>query len=240
MADPAKTARLILRHSPTPPKLAFVLGSGFNQALTELENAVSIPYAKLVGFPRPSVPGHAGTLTYGTLHNVPILVLRGRSHYYEGHSMETITFPVRVLKACGIEDCILTNAAGSLRTKMKPGDFMIVSDHINFMGANPLRGCPPQEGFVDLTSVYDASLRRLLGRSARQRKLKVHSGTYLAVSGPSFETPAEIKAFARWGADAVGMSTVPEAIVARQCGQFRSGRQRLLRKPDLGWRRSEQ
>jgi purine-nucleoside phosphorylase len=132
--------------------------------------------------------------------------------------MDEVTFPIRVLAAFGIQAVVLTNAAGAINSRYRPGDFMIVTDHLNFMGQNPLRGAPVATGFVDLSETYDSRLNRLFRKAARQAGLRLRSGIYVAVSGPSYETPAEIKAFARLGADAVGMSTVPEAIVAKQCG----------------------
>jgi purine-nucleoside phosphorylase len=149
-----------------------------------------------------------------------VLVLSGRAHFYEGHPMERVTFAVRALAAFGIRDLLLTNAAGGINREFHAGDFMVLTDHINLMGANPLRG-PAVAGvprFVDLTQVYDPRLSALLFRAGKRCNLKLRRGVYLAVSGPSYETPAEIRAFARLGADAVGMSTVPEAMVARQCG----------------------
>ena len=167
-----------------------------------------VSYAKIPGFPKPGVSGHAGELYFGHLGKTPVLVLSGRAHFYEGHSMERVTFAVRALAAFGIRDLLLTNAAGGINKKFRAGDFMVLTDHINFMGANPLRGGPH---FVDLTQVYDARLSALLFRAGKSCHLKLQRGVYLAVSGPSYETPAEIRAFARLGADAVGMSTVPEA-----------------------------
>lgn len=200
------------------PTLAIVLGSGFHHVLTELRVEKKIPYAKIPGFPKPTVSGHAGELFFGTLGGTPVMVLSGRAHYYEGHSMERVTFAVRALAAFGIKDLLLTNAAGGL--KFRAGDFMMLTDHINLMGANPLRGAaiPGLPRFVDLTQTYDPGLSGLLRAAANECKVRLRTGVYLAVSGPSYETPAEIRAFARLGADAVGMSTVPEAIVARQCG----------------------
>jgi purine-nucleoside phosphorylase len=200
--------------------LGIVLGTGFEMALAHLKVAQKISYSRLPGFLSPTVPGHAGELYFGHFGETPAVVLSGRAHYYEGHTMEQVTFPVRTLAAFGIRDLLLTNAAGGINPRFQPGDFVAVSDHINFMGVNPLRG-PNISGlmrFVDLTDVYDAALRRRLAVAARACKIKPHTGVYLAVSGPSYETPAEIRAFARLGADLVGMSTVPEAIVARQCG----------------------
>jgi purine-nucleoside phosphorylase len=197
-----------------------VLGSGFNHVLRKLDVDAEIPYAKLPGFPKPGVAGHDGKLVIGHLGGTPVLVLSGRAHFYEGHSMERVTFAVRVLAAFGIQDLLLTNAAGSINRRFRPGDFMVLTDHINWMGVNPLRGeaSPGLPRFVDLTRAYDERLNWLLRKAAQACELRLHSGVYLAVSGPSYETPAEIRAFARLGADAVGMSTVPEAIVARQCG----------------------
>ncbi|MBC8094575.1 MAG: purine-nucleoside phosphorylase, partial [Akkermansiaceae bacterium] len=202
------------------PTLALILGSGFHESLSGFEVDCRIAYAELPGFPRTGVDGHAGELLIGHLAGTPVLVLSGRAHFYEGHTMDEVTFAVRVLAAFGIRDLLLTNAAGGINRSFRPGDFMVVTDHINFMGANPLRGknIPGLSRFVDLTQTYDAGLSTLLQRAARKAGMKLRSGVYLAVSGPSYETPAEIRAFARWGADAVGMSTVPEAIVARQCG----------------------
>jgi purine-nucleoside phosphorylase len=200
--------------------LAFVLGSGFGHAAEGMQIDAEIPYSQIPGFPRTKVGGHQGRVLLGRFGKVPVCVLSGRAHYYEGHSMESVTFPIRVLAGFGVRDVVLTNAAGGINRRFRPGDFMCLKDHINLMGANPLRGplAPGCERFVDLTRAYDVRLTGLLRRAARRVQLKLHSGVYLAVSGPSYETPAEIRAFARLGADAVGMSTVPEVIVARQCG----------------------
>jgi purine-nucleoside phosphorylase len=213
-------AKQLQKFSRLRPTLAIVLGSGFHHVLTALRVEKKVPYAKIPGFPKPTVSGHAGELFFGTLGGTPVLVLSGRAHYYEGHPMERVTFAVRALAAFGIRDLLLTNAAGGLNKNFRAGDFMMLTDHINLMGANPLRGgaIAGLPRFVDLTETYDAGLGRLLRSAANECKLRLQSGVYLAVSGPSYETPAEIRAFARLGADAVGMSTVPEAIVARQCG----------------------
>ncbi len=202
------------------PTLAIVLGSGFGETLPGLRVALEISYAKLPGFPKTSVAGHAGKLRFGLLGATPLLTLSGRAHYYEGHSMETVTFPVRVMAELGIQDVLLTNAAGGINKRYRPGDFMLLKDHLNFMGINPLRGEPPEERerFVDLSHVYDGRLNRMLKTSAKKVKLRLHEGVYVAVAGPSYETPAEIRAFGQLGADAIGMSTVPEAIVAKQHG----------------------
>jgi purine-nucleoside phosphorylase len=216
----SKTAAARLKKiSPLRPTLAIVLGSGFHHALTELRGK-KISYAKIPGFPKPTVSGHAGELYFGHFGQTPVMVLSGRAHFYEGHDMERVTFATRTLAAFGITDLLLTNAAGGLNKNFRAGDFMVLTDHINFMGTNPLRGAaiPGLPRFVDLTETYDKKLRELLFKAGKNCNLKLQRGVYLAVSGPSYETPAEIRAFAKLGADAVGMSTVPEAVVARQCG----------------------
>lgn len=218
--DPRAAAAFIRAHAPTIPALAVVLGSGFQHAVAQIKVESRIPFARIPGFPQTSVHGHAGELIVGRCGNAPVLVLCGRVHYYEGHSLAAVTLTIRVLAELGVRDVLLTNAAGGIARTLRPGDFMVLTDHINWMGANPLRGPlkPGQARFVDLTAVYDAGLRAQLHRAAREAKIRRREGVYLAVSGPSYETPAEVEAFARLGADAVGMSTVPEAIVARQCG----------------------
>jgi len=219
-ANPETAAARLKKVSPLRPTLAIVLGSGFHHVLAELRVDKKISYAKIPGFPKPTVSGHAGELIFGHLGKTPVLVLSGRAHFYEGHPMERVTFAVRALAAFGIRDLLLTNATGGINKKFRAGDFMVLTDHINFMGTNPLRGpeMPGLNRFVDLTDTYDMGLSRLLFKAGKNCNLKLRRGVYLAVSGPSYETPAEIRAFARLGADAVGMSTVPEAIAARQCG----------------------
>jgi purine-nucleoside phosphorylase len=220
LPNPKTAAARLKKVSPLRPMLAIVLGSGFHHVLNELRVDKKISYDKIPGFPKPTVSGHAGELYFGHLGKTPVLVLSGRAHFYEGHSMERVTFVVRALAAFGIRDLLLTNAAGGINKKFRAGDFMVLTDHINFMGANPLRGeaVPSLPRFVDLTEAYDEKLRELLFRAGKIAGLKLQRGVYLAVSGPSYETPAEIRAFAKLGADAVGMSTVPETIAARQCG----------------------
>jgi purine-nucleoside phosphorylase len=220
MSTPQIAAAKLEKTSPLRPKLAVVLGSGFHHVLTELRVAKKIAYAEIPGFPKPTVAGHAGELYFGHLGKTPVLVLSGRAHFYEGHEMERVTFATRTLAAFGITDLLLTNAAGGINRKFRAGDFMVLTDHINLMGTNPLRGPNPKglPRFVDLTEVYDKKLRKVLFAAGKISKQKLRQGVYLAVSGPSYETPAEIRALAALGADAVGMSTVPEAIVARQCG----------------------
>ena len=223
LLNPQSAVAQLKKLSPLRPTLAIVLGSGFHHALTELRVAKKLPYGKIPGFPKPTVGGHAGELYFGHFGQTPVLVLSGRAHFYEGHDMERVMFPTRTLAAFGITDLLLTNAAGGINKNFRVGDFMVLTDHINFMGVNPLR--PPRgghrenvPGFVDLTETYDKRLRALLFQAGKIDRLKLQQGTYIAVTGPSYETPAEIRAFAALGADAVGMSTVPEAVAARQCG----------------------
>lgn len=218
--DPRSVAAQLLAASALKPKLSLVLGSGFAHVAEAIEVSAEVPFARLPGFVEPSVPGHTGRVLIGRLGRVSVVALCGRVHFYEGHPMSVLTFPVRVLAALGIQALVLTNAAGGIARRLRPGDFMRVTDHINLMGVNPLSG-PAGTGrprFVDLTQAYDPALNRLLTVAARRARVRLQSGVYAAVSGPSYETPAEIRALARLGADAVGMSTVPEVIVARQCG----------------------
>ena len=210
--------RRLARRAGVAPKIAIVLGSGFKSLGESVDKTFSVPYSRLPGFAKPSVPGHEGTLICGQLAGVPIWVLSGRAHFYEGHSMDTITRPIRVLAAAGVTTLLLTNAAGGIRKGLSAGHFMRITDHINLMGTHPLRGSQhqPAPPFVDLTQAYDSALGDALDQAARTARVHWHQGVYLAVSGPSYETPSEIQAFKRLGADAVGMSTVPEVIVARQ------------------------
>jgi purine-nucleoside phosphorylase len=219
-ANPKSCAAVLRRLTRLRPTVAVVLGSGFSHVLDALQPEVVVPYSKLPGFPPVGVHGHAGQLVVARIGGMPVAFLAGRAHYYEGHSMEVVTFATRVLAEWGVKALLLTNAAGGLNRRFRTGEFMQLTDHINFMGVNPLRGAPVpgRERFVDLSRVYDPGLGRLLERAGRAAGLPVRRGVYLAVSGPSYETPAEVRAFRRLGADAVGMSTVPEAIVARQCG----------------------
>ncbi|HTH48854.1 MAG TPA: purine-nucleoside phosphorylase [Candidatus Limnocylindria bacterium] len=220
LPSPATTASLITQRTRLRPKLGLVLGSGFGAIAEAVTVEREFPYRDLPGFPVGTVPGHAGRLIIGEWHGIPVALLAGRAHYYEGFELVESTFSTRVLAALGVQTLLLTNAAGGINAKFGVGDFMALTDHINFMGANPLRGPEPAglNRFVDLTAAYEPTLRAKLKQAAKVAGVKCHEGVYLAVSGPSFETPAEIRAFRTLGADAVGMSTVPEAIVARQCG----------------------
>lgn len=219
-ADVGDATAEIHRQCPGCPRLAMVLGSSFAGVLDAVRADVVIPYERIPGFAAPTVAGHSGRFVVGDLEGTPVVLLAGRAHYYEGHSMATVTFPIRVLAALGVQTVLLTNAAGGINRRFRPGDFMVISDHINCMGVSPLRQDGPQENlsFVDLSETYPIALQRRLRRAARSAGARAHLGVYVAVAGPAYETPAEIRAFARLGADAVGMSTVPEAVMARALG----------------------
>src|ERR1035437_4683751 len=195
--DPKAAAARLKRLSQLRPTLAIVLGSGFHHELSELQVQAEISYAKLPGFPRTAVSGHAGQLLIGHLGGTPVMVLSGRAHYYEGHPMTLVTFAVRALAAYGIRDLLLTNAAGGLNRSFRPGDFMALTDHLNLMGVNPLRGAPVPglPRFVDLTCAYDKGLRGLLQAAGRACGTGLRAGTYLAVSGAGHEDPGGIRAF---------------------------------------------
>lgn len=218
-SSPRSAAAFLRRATSLNPSVAIVLGSGFQGVLGALKADCKIPFADIPGCAEPGVGGHLGRFACGKLGGATVALLAGRTHYYEGRSMEQVTFMVRTMAEFGVQDIVLTNAAGGLNPRFKVGDLMRLTDHINFMGENPLRG--PRDGerarFVDLTGAYDLMLGDLLDQAARRLRLRLRQGIYLAVSGPSYETPAEIRAFRKLGADAVGMSTVPEVIVARQC-----------------------
>jgi purine-nucleoside phosphorylase len=216
----AAVPRLIHSRGKQIPTLGIIPGTGFGGVARALACEHEFAYRDLPGFPVGTDSGHAGRLLLGTLANMPVAVLSGRVHYYEGFKLSDVTFPVRVLASLGVRTLLLTNAAGGIRPGFRPGDFMALADHLNLMGANPLRGPQPMrlERFVDLTQVDDPGVQRHLKAAAKTVGAKCHAGVYLAVTGPSFETPAEIRAFRRMGANAAGMSTVPEAIVARQHG----------------------
>jgi xanthosine phosphorylase len=203
------------------PRLGIILGSGLGAVAEALEDAVVVPYTELPEFPAPSVHGHAGTLALGTLSGLPVACLQGRKHVYEGGDPGAMRGPVRALKAAGAEALFVTNAAGSLRPEVGPGSLMAITDHINMLGVNPLTG-PNDDGvgprFPSLRDAYDPGLRATLHEAAGRLGIPLAEGVYLATAGPSFETPAEIRAFRTLGADAVGMSTVPEVILARHAG----------------------
>lgn len=223
-AGPARDAAGVIRarlDGRPAPRIALVLGSGLGEVAGRVADAVAVDYADLPGFPRPSVQGHAGRLVLGTLGGVPLLCLAGRAHLYEGVGAAPLNAMVRALAALGCRALLLTNAAGSLRPEVGPGALVLIDDHINLQGTNPLVG--PNDDrvgprFLDLTEVYSARLRALLADVAARVGVELERGVYLATLGPVFETPAEIRAYRALGADVVGMSTVPEAISARHAG----------------------
>ena len=203
------------------PRVGVVLGSGLGAVADAVEDPVVVSYEELPGFPRPSVSGHAGQAVLGSIGGVPVAVFQGRAHLYEGGPLDALRAPVRALRAAGASVLVLTNAAGSLRPDVGPGSLMAITDHINMTGVNLLAG--PNDAsigprFPSLRDAYDPALLDLLRASARDLGIGLSEGVYLAVGGPSFETPAEIRAFRVMGADAVGMSTVQETILARHCG----------------------
>lgn len=203
------------------PEVAIVLGSGLGPLADEVADRVAIDYAELDGFPVSTVRGHAGRLVLGSLGGRRVAVMQGRAHLYEGHDVAALRVPIRTLRALGAETLLVTNAAGSLDVEVGPGRLMALTDHINMMGTNPLIG--PNDDrvgprFLPVADAYDPELLAVLLRAAEREAIALARGVYLAVTGPSFETPAEIRAFGVLGADAVGMSTVPEVLIARHCG----------------------
>jgi len=217
-----EAAETIRRAGGPLPAVGLVLGSGLGAFAATLAERRVIPYARIPNFPRPTgVVGHAGELVLGRVAETPAVVLSGRVHFYEGRTMAEIVFPARLLVRLGVRTVILTNAAGGIRRSLRPGDLMLISDHINLFGTNPLVGENEEAfgpRFPDMTAIYDRSLRRIARAAARQLRIRLKEGVYLGNPGPSYETPAEIRAFARLGADAVGMSTVPEAIALAHAG----------------------
>lgn len=216
-----EAAGILTERSGVQPRVGVVLGSGLGEVADAVEGATRIPYGELPGFPVPGVEGHGGQVVVGDIAGVAVAVLQGRAHLYEGGPVDEVRTPVRALKATGAEVLLLTNAAGSLRADVGPGRLMLISDHINLTGMNVLMGPNDEElgpRFPSLRDAYDPELRRELRAAASDTGVDLAEGVYLAVSGPSFETPAEIAAFATLGAHAVGMSTVHETIVARHCG----------------------
>ena len=209
------------------PKLAIILGSGLGNFASQVENATTIPYAEILHFPQSTVEGHSGRLVLGTIARVPIAVMQGRVHAYEGYAMAQVTFPTRVLGLLGVRQLIVTNAAGGINTRYGQGAIVAISDHINLTGTNaalgpnePRFGLIPGSGqrFFDMSTAYSPNLRKLAIAEATKQNWTLNEGVYLAVLGPSYETPAEIRAFRTLGADLVGMSTVHEVIIARHMG----------------------
>lgn len=203
------------------PTLGLILGSGLGVLGDEIENPITIAYKDIPHFPESTVAGHKGQLVIGTLEGKEVIAMQGRFHYYEGYSMQQVTFPVRVMKKLGIESIIVTNAAGGINKGFDPGDLMLISDHINNMGDNPLLGPNDEQlgtRFPDMSQVYNKELFLHAKSCANKLGLKVQKGVYVGNTGPTYETPAEINMLRSWGGDAVGMSTVPEVIVAGHAG----------------------
>jgi len=213
--------RVIRSRISVEPRIALVLGSGLGGFADDFEEAVSIPYEDIPGFVRSTAQGHAGRLVVGKIDSVPVVAMQGRVHYYEGYSLEEVTFAVRTFGLLGIKTLVLTNAAGGINVQLTQGALMVISDHLNLMGVNPLRGANDERfgpRFPDMSAVYSHELQELVIDEAKAIGVEVRRGIYGALSGPSYETPAEIHLLRNLGADAVGMSTVPEAIVARHMG----------------------
>ena len=216
-----RAAKYILSKSRLRPKIAVVLGSGLGAFADELAGATRVPYAKIPGFPKPTAEGHAGRLVLGKVNDVAVAVMQGRVHFYEGYSPKEVVYPMRVLRQLGIQAAILTNAAGAINLSFKPGDLVVMRDHISLHSINPLIG--PNEArfgtrFPDMSEAYFKPYREIALAEGKKLGMDLKEGIYAALTGPSFETPAEIRYLRTMGADMVGMSTVPEVIVARHMG----------------------
>jgi purine-nucleoside phosphorylase len=216
-----EAAELVAARTPLRPRVGIVLGSGLGSFAGQVEQATAIPYSEIPHFPQSTVPGHSGRLLIGAIGGVPVAVMQGRVHAYEGYTSDEVTFPVRVLARVGVRTLVLTNAAGGINPALRQGQLVLISDHINLTGRNPVAG--PHDArfgprFFDMSDAYSPRLRALVKDTAEDMNLDLEEGVYLSVLGPSFETPAEIRAFRTMGADLVGMSTVQETIVARQMG----------------------
>ncbi|SEF82834.1 purine-nucleoside phosphorylase [Caloramator fervidus] len=216
-----EAAEFIKARIPFIPDVAIILGSGLGILADEVEEKIEIPYSEIPHFPVSTVQGHAGKFIFGKLEDKNVLLMNGRFHFYEGYSMKEVTLPIRVFKMLGVKKLIVTNAAGGVNTNFKPGDLMIIKDHINFSMANPLIGRNIDEfgpRFPDMSNAYDKELVELAKKVAQKVEVPVVEGVYFMLTGPNYETPAEIRAIRKLGGDAVGMSTVPEVIVANHCG----------------------
>jgi purine-nucleoside phosphorylase len=215
------TVSYIKSKYPFKPTVGVILGSGLGTFVKKMKIEHSFPFIDIPNFVPPTVEGHTGNLIFGSVDNIQVIALQGRIHYYEGHGMETIVLPTRVMAMLGINTLLITNSAGGLDPQMNPGDFMILEDHINLMGANPLTGPNVSElgpRFPDMTEAYDKGLRQKLEIAMKKNSVVFHKGVYCAVSGPTYETPAEVRYLRLIGGSAVGMSTVPEVIAANHLG----------------------
>ena len=202
------------------PEIGIILGSGLGE-LADRYREFAIPYSKIPGFAKSTISGHRGQLVFAHINGKKVVMMQGRNHYYEGHSMQDITYPVKVMKKLGVKTLIVTNAAGAINKSFRPGDLMVITDHINLMGSNPLIGPNDEEfgtRFPDMSEIYNKDFIKIIDGVARSLQIDIKHGVYVASSGPSYETPAEIKMARYFGGDAAGMSTVPEAIVANYCG----------------------
>lgn len=202
------------------PVTGIILGSGLGDFADEYEG-YRVPYSEIPGFQPSNVAGHKGILVFAEVAGKPVVMMQGRYHFYEGHSMQTVTYPVKVMKKLGVQNLIVTNAAGLVHKNFNPGDLMLISDHINFMGTNPLIGANDNDlgpRFPDQSDVYSKDLRKIAKEVAKNLNIDIKEGVYFAMTGPTYETPSEVRMVRTLGADAVGMSTVPEAIIANWCG----------------------
>lgn len=215
-----QTTAWIKSHTDATPTTAIILGTGLGRLAAEIEETASFPYADIPNFPVSTVEGHSGRLIFGRLGGKEIMALEGRFHYYEGYDMQQVTFPIRVMYELGIKNLFVSNAAGGVNPDFEIGDLMLITDHINFLPEHPLHGpnFPTGPRFPDMSEAYDRALLNQAREIAREKGIRVVEGVYLATQGPTYETPAEYKMYRIFGADAVGMSTVPEVIVARHCG----------------------
>lgn len=215
-----ETAEFLRGKMTTSPETAIILGTGLGSLVNEITDKYEIEYKDIPNFPLSTVEGHSGKLIFGKLGNKEIMAMQGRFHFYEGYSMKEVTFPVRVMRELGIKTLFVSNAAGGMNPDFIIGDLMIINDHINFFPEHPLRGknIPYGDRFPDMSAAYDKSLIAMAKEIAAEKGIRIVEGVYLGTQGPTFETPAEYRMFHRMGGDAVGMSTVPEVIVARHCG----------------------
>lgn len=221
MTQIQEAADYIKKQGVESPELGMILGSGLGEIADEVENPIVIDYHDIPHFPVSTVVGHDGSLVYGDLNGAKVLVMKGRIHYYEGYSLQEVMFPVRVMKALGIEKLMITNAAGGINYNFTPGDLMLIVDQLNFTGTNPLLGPNEDElgpRFLDMNAAFDKEFQQIAHETALEQKIDLKEGVYMGVTGPTYETPAEIRMFRTLGADAVGMSTVFEVIAARHVG----------------------
>ncbi len=215
-----ETAVWLKAKMPCQPQTAIILGTGLGHLAEHIKKVLCIPYSEIPNFPVSTVEGHSGQLIFGRLGGKDVMAMEGRFHYYEGYNMQQVTFPIRVMYELGIKTLFVSNAAGGTNPNFHIGDVMIITDHINFMPENPLHGpnVPTGPRFPDMSEAYSHRLVKLADEIAAEKGIKVQHGVYLATQGPTYETPSEYRMFGLWGADAVGMSTVPEVIVAHHCG----------------------